>query len=94
MLEVGGRVTIEKLPAYYEPGVVINDAYGVNTMAPAVFCDVREKACIRLPHFSKGILFKSLTVFQAWVSCPLKVVMFDEPLDSTYTYGMGDETGA
>ena len=82
-LEVISIVVIKQAAANQETGMVVNDHNAVDPPTFPVFCDIRQITGIRLPHFPKGILFKSLAVPHAWITCGFEVIMPDKALDST-----------
>ena len=81
LLEVIGIVVIEEPAAHQEAGVVINDHDAVDPPALAVLRDIRQVTSISLPHFAKGIFFKSLSVPHVQVPGRFEVMVPDEALD-------------
>ena len=90
-LEVISIVVIEQAAANQETGMVVNDHNAVDSPAFSMFCDMRQVTSIRLPHFSKGILFKSLAVPHAWIAGGSQVVVADKALDSANADGSRNE---
>ena len=62
LLEVIGIIVIEEPASHQEAGVVIDNHDAVDPPAPAVLRDIRQVTSISLPHFAKGVFFKSLPV--------------------------------
>ena len=71
--------------------MVINNHDAVDSPALPVFRDIRKVTGIRLPHLPEGVLLKSLSVPQVWVSCRFQVMFLHKTLDSADTDRSGDE---
>ena len=71
--------------------MVINNHDTVDSPALPVFRDIRKVTGIRLPHLPEGVLLKSLSVPQVWVSCRFQVMFLHKTLDSADTDRSGDE---
>ena len=61
--------------------MVVNDHDAVNAPAFSVFRDVRQVACVRLPHFPECIFLKSLPVFHVGIPGGFQVMVPDKTLD-------------
>ncbi len=71
--------------------MVIDDQDAVDPPALAVFCDIWKVTGISLPHFPKGVLFKSLPVPHVRVTCRFQVMFLYKTLDSTHADRGRDE---
>ena len=80
-LEAVSIIIVKEPAAYQEAGMVVNDHDAVNAPAFSVFCDVRQVACVRLPHFPECIFLKSLPVFHVGIPGGFQVMVPDKTLD-------------
>ncbi|KAI4450499.1 hypothetical protein C823_005036 [Eubacterium plexicaudatum ASF492] len=77
--------------------MVIDDQDAVDPPALAVFCDIWKVTGISLPHFPKGVLFKSLPVPHVRVTCRFQVIKVQEILcqdtedEEQAVAGIGDD---
>ena len=90
-LEVVSIIIVKEPAAYQEAGMIVNDHDAVNAPAFSVFCDVRQVACVRLPHFPECIFLKSLPVFHVGIPGGFQVMVPDKTLDRADIDCGGDE---
>ena len=62
--------------------MVVDYADRIDTAGNTILSDVREVACITLPHLSERILLEGFPVADVRIPGTLQVILFDEPLDS------------
>lgn len=57
-----------KICLHNKAGVIVDDTDSIDPVWFSALCDVREIACIGLPHLTKGVLFEGLAVMQTGIT--------------------------